>query len=66
MELVISVDLMKMGVHFCIGANSGIGQSIACEIARHGGTIHMVCRNHQKGEHVQTAIMNETGNQVLV
>ncbi|RZF48702.1 hypothetical protein LSTR_LSTR011189 [Laodelphax striatellus] len=45
------------------GANSGIGQTIACEIARRGGTVHMVCRNHQRGEHVQTTIMNETGNQ---
>ena len=34
-------------VHFiicCKGANSGIGKETALEIAKRGGTVHLVCR----------------------
>jgi len=50
--------------HFMItGANSGIGKCIATEIAKRGGTIHMVCRNPTTAEEVKNEIINETENQ---
>jgi NAD(P)-dependent dehydrogenase (short-subunit alcohol dehydrogenase family) len=40
------------------GANSGIGQVTARELARQGMDILMVCRNQQKGEKARQEIMN--------
>jgi NAD(P)-dependent dehydrogenase (short-subunit alcohol dehydrogenase family) len=40
------------------GANSGIGQVTARELARQGMDILMVCRNGQKGEKARQEIMN--------
>jgi len=45
------------------GANSGIGKCIATEIARRGGTIHMVCRNPTTAEEAKNEIITETNNQ---
>lgn len=44
------------------GANSGIGKAAALAIAKKGGTVHMVCRNPERGETAQKEITEESGN----
>jgi len=44
------------------GANSGIGKQTAKEIAKRGGTVHMVCRNPTLAEEAQKELIKETGN----
>lgn len=44
------------------GANSGLGLVCAREFARRGGTVHMLCRNQQRGEDARQQIIKETGN----
>lgn len=44
------------------GANSGIGKQAALEIAKRGGTIHMVCRNPKAAEEAKTELMTESKN----
>jgi len=44
------------------GANSGIGKHTAWELAKRGGTIHMVCRNPVTAEEAQKELIKETGN----
>ncbi|KAK5904262.1 hypothetical protein CesoFtcFv8_005845 [Champsocephalus esox] len=44
------------------GANSGIGKATAMNIAKKGGTVHMVCRNKDKAEEARAEIVKETGN----
>ena len=34
------------------GANSGIGKETALELAKLGGTVHIVCRNLERGKTV--------------
>ncbi|XP_072216544.1 dehydrogenase/reductase SDR family member 12 isoform X3 [Excalfactoria chinensis] len=45
------------------GSNSGIGKAAAKEIARRGGTVHLVCRNKERAEEAKGEIVTETGNQ---
>src|SRR5690348_639397 len=42
------------------GANSGLGASTARELAAHGGTVIMACRNVGKAERVAAAIAGDT------
>ncbi|KAK2719813.1 dehydrogenase/reductase SDR family member 12-like isoform X2 [Artemia franciscana] len=45
------------------GANSGIGKSVACQVAKRGGTVHMVVRNPKSGEAAREELVKETGNE---
>nr|XP_009941130.1 PREDICTED: dehydrogenase/reductase SDR family member 12 [Opisthocomus hoazin] len=58
------VEVDVAGRSFLVtGANSGIGKATAKEIARRGGTIHLVCRNKERAEVSKGEIVTETGNQ---
>lgn len=41
------------------GANAGLGKATSLGLARGGATVHMVCRNREKGEKAQAEIMGE-------
>ncbi|XP_053142018.1 dehydrogenase/reductase SDR family member 12 isoform X1 [Hemicordylus capensis] len=45
------------------GANSGIGKATVKEIAKRGGTVHLVCRNKDRAEEAKKEITTETSNQ---
>jgi dehydrogenase/reductase SDR family protein 12 len=45
-----------------IGANSGLGYSASRFFAAQGGTVHMVCRNQERGEKARSQIVFETKN----
>ncbi|XP_066973104.1 dehydrogenase/reductase SDR family member 12-like isoform X1 [Macrobrachium rosenbergii] len=58
------LDVDCAGRHYMItGANSGIGKCIATEIAKHGGTVHMVCRNSTTAEQAKKEIVETSGNE---
>ena len=44
------------------GSNSGIGKQAALEIARRGGTVHMVCRNPKYAEDAKNELVESTEN----
>jgi len=44
------------------GANSGIGRQTALEIAKRGGTVHLVCRNPEYGKEAKDDIESQSGN----
>jgi dehydrogenase/reductase SDR family protein 12 len=46
------------------GGNSGIGKCIAMDIAKRGGTVHLVCCNKISAQEAQTEIQKATGNNV--
>lgn len=45
------------------GANSGIGKATAQEIAKRGGTVHMVCRNKERAEKAKDEIVAQSKNE---
>ncbi|XP_052004342.1 dehydrogenase/reductase SDR family member 12 [Xyrauchen texanus] len=45
------------------GANSGIGKAVACEIAKRGGTVHLVCRNKDRAEEARNEIVEHSKNE---
>ncbi|KAL0963678.1 hypothetical protein UPYG_G00309430 [Umbra pygmaea] len=45
------------------GANSGIGKATAQEIAKRGGTVHLVCRNKDRAEVAKKDIVEQSNNQ---
>ncbi|NWU90307.1 DHR12 reductase, partial [Upupa epops] len=61
------VEMDVSGRSFLVtGANSGIGKATAKEIARRGGTVHLVCRNKERAEVAKGEIVADTGNQNLL
>uniref|UniRef100_M3ZFV9 Dehydrogenase/reductase (SDR family) member 12 n=1 Tax=Xiphophorus maculatus TaxID=8083 RepID=M3ZFV9_XIPMA len=46
------------------GANSGIGKATAQEIAKRGGTVHMVCRNKERAETAKGEIVAQSKNEI--
>ncbi len=53
-----------MGGKVCVvtGANSGLGFEVARGLAAREATVHMLCRNAERGEEARTAITDEHGN----
>ncbi|XP_042110698.1 dehydrogenase/reductase SDR family member 12 isoform X4 [Ovis aries] len=45
------------------GGNSGIGKATAMEIAKRGGTVHLVCRDPSRAEGARAEIIEKSGNQ---
>ena len=44
------------------GGNSGIGKCIALDIAKRGGTVHLVCRNAKSAEEAKNEIIKDFTN----
>ncbi|XP_049557298.1 dehydrogenase/reductase SDR family member 12 isoform X4 [Orcinus orca] len=58
------LDVQVPGRAFMVtGGNSGIGKATAFEIARRGGTVHLVCRDENRAEGARGEIIRESGNQ---
>ena len=58
------LDVDCTGKRYMItGSNSGIGKQSALEIARRGGTVHMVCRNPKYAEDAKNEIIEATKNE---
>jgi len=57
----LEVDL-KGRSYLVTGANSGIGFATSKYFASRGGTVHMVCRNKERGEEALKKIVDETKN----
>jgi len=45
------------------GSNSGLGKETAMEIAKRGGTVHMVCRNSQYANDAKNEIVQVSNNE---
>uniref|UniRef100_A0A673KG35 Dehydrogenase/reductase SDR family member 12-like n=2 Tax=Sinocyclocheilus rhinocerous TaxID=307959 RepID=A0A673KG35_9TELE len=45
------------------GANSGIGKAAACEIAKRGGTVHLVCRNEDRAKEARKHVVEQSKNE---
>lgn len=56
---------MYLSIFLVTGGNSGIGKCIALDIAKRGGTVHLVCRNKATALEAQAEIQQATGNQVI-
>jgi len=58
------LDVDCTGKEYMItGSNSGIGKEAAIEIAKRGGSVHMVCRNPKTAEEARQEISQATSNQ---
>uniref|UniRef100_A0AAX7U3U1 Dehydrogenase/reductase (SDR family) member 12 n=1 Tax=Astatotilapia calliptera TaxID=8154 RepID=A0AAX7U3U1_ASTCA len=58
------LDVNLNGRSFMVtGANSGIGKAAAQEIAKRGGTVHMVCRNKGRAEAAKGEIVESSKNE---
>nr|CAH0105053.1 unnamed protein product [Daphnia galeata] len=60
-DLDLNVDCSNKS-YMITGGNSGIGKCIAMDIAKRGGTVHLVCRNKKSAHDAQTEIQKATGN----
>uniref|UniRef100_A0AAX7TDG6 Dehydrogenase/reductase (SDR family) member 12 n=1 Tax=Astatotilapia calliptera TaxID=8154 RepID=A0AAX7TDG6_ASTCA len=59
------LDVNLNGRSFMVtGANSGIGKAAAQEIAKRGGTVHMVCRNKGRAEAAKGEIVESSKNEI--
>ena len=61
----LAVDL-KGRTSLVTGANQGLGYSTAMELAKRGATVHMVCRNAERGQKARDDIVAATGNASVV
>jgi len=60
------VDVNVSGRSFLItGANSGIGKETALELAKRGGTVHIACRNLERGEAARSEILSEVASATI-
>eukprot|EP00123_Amoebidium_parasiticum_P007775 comp18351_c1_seq1/m.19480 comp18351_c1_seq1/g.19480 ORF comp18351_c1_seq1/g.19480 comp18351_c1_seq1/m.19480 type:complete len:324 (-) comp18351_c1_seq1:43-1014(-) len=57
----LDVDLTGKSV-IVTGANSGIGKITALEVAKRGGTVHLVCRSRDRAEEAQRDIKEASKN----
>ncbi|XP_047225763.1 dehydrogenase/reductase SDR family member 12 [Girardinichthys multiradiatus] len=58
------LDVNLSGRSFMVtGANSGIGKATAQEIAKRGGTVHMICRNKGRAETAKDEIVAQSKNE---
>ncbi|KAM4561457.1 dehydrogenase/reductase SDR family member 12 [Fundulus diaphanus] len=58
------LDVNLSGRSFMVtGANSGIGKAAAQEIAKRGGTVHMICRNKGRAETAKDEIVAQSKNE---
>lgn len=58
-----ALDVDLTGKNYIVtGATSGLGKVTARELARRGGTVHILCRDSGRGRAVQDSIIEETGN----
>ncbi|KAM9486968.1 dehydrogenase/reductase SDR family member 12 [Clarias gariepinus] len=58
------LDVNVSGRSFIItGANSGIGKATALEIAKRGGTVHLVCRNKSRADEARAHIVEQSKNE---
>ncbi len=48
--------------HIVTGANAGIGRVLSEALAARGATVHMVCRNVERGQQARDAIIAATRN----
>ncbi|XP_027001183.1 dehydrogenase/reductase SDR family member 12 isoform X1 [Tachysurus fulvidraco] len=58
----LDVDLSSRSF-IITGANSGIGKATALEIAKRGGTVHLVCRNKDRADEARTHIVEQSKNE---
>jgi dehydrogenase/reductase SDR family protein 12 len=49
--------------HVVTGANSGLGFQVARDLAKRNASVHLLCRNQQRGEEAVRSIRTETGNE---
>lgn len=62
--IAADLEVSVTGRSFIItGANSGIGKATACEIAKRGGTVHLVCRNKDRAEEARKDIVDQSKNE---
>merc|ERR1712106_45956 len=59
---VLALTVLKRNDICSQGANSGIGRQTALEIAKRGGTVHLVCRNPEFGQEARDDIQSQSGN----
>ncbi|XP_049634782.1 dehydrogenase/reductase SDR family member 12 [Suncus etruscus] len=58
------LDVQVPGRAFLVtGGNSGLGKATAMEIAKRGGTVHLVCRDPARSQDAKNEIIRESGNQ---
>uniref|UniRef100_A0A672Q0I4 Dehydrogenase/reductase SDR family member 12-like n=1 Tax=Sinocyclocheilus grahami TaxID=75366 RepID=A0A672Q0I4_SINGR len=58
------LEVAVSGRSFIItGANSGIGKAAACEIAKRGGTVHLVCRNEDRAKEARKDVVEQSKNE---
>ncbi|XP_067948332.1 dehydrogenase/reductase SDR family member 12-like [Watersipora subatra] len=62
----VAADLENVKAHgrnyMVTGSNTGIGKVVATELAKAGGTVHLVCRNPERGEAALNEIKEESKN----